>query len=66
MKQYLAFYGDCCYPSGGIDDFIGDYDTKKEAIEKAHLKIHGTDDKVWEWDWGDVWDSKDRIKVYTK
>ena len=68
MKQYLAFYGDCYYPSGGMDDFVGDYDTKEEAIEaieKAHLK-NRPDDKVWESAWGNVWDSKDRIKVYTK
>jgi len=68
MKQYLAFYGDSYYPSGGMDDFVGDYDTKEEAIEsieKAHLK-HRPNDKAWEWDWGNVWDSKDRIEVHTK
>ena len=68
MKQYFAFYGDYYYPSGGMDDFVGDYDTKEEAIEaieKTHLK-NRPDDKVWEWAWGNVWDSKDRIEVHTK
>ena len=68
MKQYFAFYGDCYYPSGGMDDFVGDCDTKEEAIEaieSAHLK-NRPDDKVWEWAWGNVWDSKDRIEVHTK
>jgi len=39
MKNYLAFYGDCYYPRGGMDDFIGDFDTLEEAIkaiEEAH------------------------------
>ena len=68
MKKYLAFYGDVYYPSGGMDDFIGDYYTKEEAIEaikKAHVK-NRLDDKVWEWAWANVWDSKDRIEVHTK
>jgi hypothetical protein len=68
MKQYFAFYGDCYYPIGGMDDFVGDYDTKEEpieAIEKAHLE-NRPDDKVWELAWCNVWDSKDRIEVHTK
>lgn len=68
MKQYFAFYGDSYYPRGGMDDFVGDYDTIQEAIEaieKAHLK-NRPDDKVWEWAWCNVWDSKDRIEVHTK
>ena len=31
MKQYLAFAGDQYYPSGGMKDFKGDFDTLKEA-----------------------------------
>jgi len=68
MKNYLSFYGDVYYPRGGMDDFIGDYDTKEEAIkaiEEAHLKKHPYD-KKWEWAWGNVWSSQDKINVFTK
>jgi hypothetical protein len=68
MKRYFAFYGDCYYPSGGMDDFIGDYDTKEQAIEateKAHLEERH-DDLSWEWGWCNVWDSHDRAEVHTK
>ena len=68
MKNYLSFYGDVYYPSGGMGDFIGDYETKEEAIqaiEKAHKK-HRPDDLKWEWAWANVWSTHDRIEVYTK
>jgi hypothetical protein len=67
LKNYLSFYGDYYYPSGGMD-FIGDYDTKEEAIqaiEEAHKKSH-PDDLKWEWAWATVWSTYDRIEVYTK
>lgn len=35
MKRYLAFGGDQYYPGGGWDDFVGDFDSKGEAIEAA-------------------------------
>ena len=38
MKRYLTFYGAAYYPSGGMDDFIGDFDTKEEAIECIKTK----------------------------
>ena len=67
MKQYFAFYGNTYYPNGGMEDFVGDYDTKDEAIEaikESHLK-NRLDDEYWEYAWGHIWDSKDRIIVYT-
>lgn len=65
MKRYLAFYGDRYYPSGGIDDFEGDYDTVEEArkaIDKAHSKnpSYGIE---WDSAWAHVWDSETRKKV---
>jgi hypothetical protein len=63
MKNYLSFYGDVYYPS-----FIGDYDTKEEAIkaiEELHIK-NRPDDIKWDWAWANVWSSKDKIEVYTK
>ena len=68
MKNYLAFYGDAYYPSGGMDDFIGDYDTKEEAIqaiEEAHRKRRPRESS-WEYAWGNVWSIQDRIEVFTK
>lgn len=68
MKTYLSFYGDCHYPRGGMNDFIGDYDTKEEAIqaiEEAHRKKN-PDDLMWERAWGSVWSTRDRIEVFTK
>jgi hypothetical protein len=65
MKTYLAFYGDCYYPRGGMRDFIGDYDTKEEAIqaiEEAHKK-NRPDDLKWEWAWANVWSTIDRHAV---
>jgi hypothetical protein len=31
VKRYLLFYGDNYYPSGGWDDFKGDFDSVDEA-----------------------------------
>lgn len=67
MKKYLAFYGKVYYPSGGMDDFIGDYDTLEEAIEAINTKHknEGTRE-TWEYAWANVWSVEDRIEVYTK
>lgn len=35
MKRYLVFTGENYYPSGGWDDFVGDYDDLKAAIAAA-------------------------------
>jgi len=67
MKRYLAFYGAVYYPSGGMDDFIGDFDTKEEAIEKIqkHHKEETYRD-TWEYAWANVYDTEDRIEVHTQ
>jgi hypothetical protein len=62
MKQYFAFYGDCYYPSGGMDDFIGDFDTKEEAfqaIKKEYAKIITYDSF-----WCQIWDTVNNIEVF--
>ena len=66
MKQYLAFYGAIYYPSGGMDDFIGDFDTKEEAIEFIRVTNMKEDDGDFEYNWANVYDTKDRIEVYSK
>lgn len=27
MKRYLAFYGDCYYAGGGMNDFVNDFNS---------------------------------------
>lgn len=66
MKNYLAFYGDIYYASGGMHDFIGDYNTKEEAIkaiEDEHER-NRQEDISWEFGWGHVWDSINKEKIY--
>lgn len=41
--MYIVFAGDHYYPSGGMQDFIGNYATKDEAIAAAAG-----------WDWAQV------------
>ena len=66
MKQYLAFYGAIYYPSEGMDDFIGDFDTKEESIEFIRVTNMKEDDGDFEYNWANVYDTKDRIEVYSK
>ncbi len=42
MKRYWLFISDQYYPSGGMCDFVGDYDTIEEAKEVSK-PIHGKD-----------------------
>lgn len=60
MKRYLAFYGTHYYPSGGMGDFIGDFDTCDEA-EKACDQKH-KEEKDYS-AYGCVWDSQTRQDV---
>ena len=42
MKRYLLFGGDTYYPTGGMNDFCGSFDTIEEAEEcakKSRLRI---------------------------
>lgn len=65
MKRYLAFYGWAHYPKGGMYDFIGDFDTKEEAIDGIE-KHHKEEGYVWHDVWANVYDTNDRIEVYSK
>ena len=49
MKRYLLFSGDYYYPCGGMDDFIGDFDTYEDAVIAVSNKV---------WDWAHVYDTK--------
>jgi hypothetical protein len=64
MKNFLVFYGSKYYPLGGMDDFIGDYDTIEEsidAIKKEHKEVSYKED--WEFQWCSIWDSSKRKEV---
>lgn len=50
-----------------MDDFIGDYNTKEEAIagiQKHHKEESHSDS--WEYAWASVYDTEDRIEVHTQ
>lgn len=34
MKKYLLFAGDHYYPSGGVRDFVGDFDSIEGAMSE--------------------------------
>ena len=38
MKRYLLFAGEAYYPNGGIEDFIGAFDTVQEAEVEAQFR----------------------------
>lgn len=38
MKKFMVFFGQWYYPNGGMDDFIGDFDTIKESIKAIKEK----------------------------
>jgi hypothetical protein len=64
MKRYLAFYWHNYYPGGGMNDFVGDYDTLEEAIQ-AVKKCHKDDlPKDLSYASGSVWDSLNRDDAY--
>lgn len=68
MKRYLAFYGDVFYPSGGINDLIGHYDSKEEAINAIHEEHNKYcyNEDYWGLNWAHVYDKVDELKVYIK
>lgn len=61
MKRYLAFAGSTYYPSGGMNDFIGSFDTVDEAIAEI---CYSDEDYGMINDWGHVFDQVDEIRVY--
>lgn len=66
MKRYLAFYGNEYYPMGGMEDFVGDFDTEedaKDAIIKAK-KLNNRIDEGWAYDWAQIYDTEIKRIVY--
>jgi len=66
MKKYLAFYGATYYPSRGMGDFVGDYDTVDEAIEAIEKENQLKDDGEWILVWAVIWDSETRADIWEK
>jgi len=69
MKRFLLFYGDIHYPSGGMKDFVGDYDTKEDALNaitetvNTDKSYYDTEEKKWENSWAHIYDTKNRKEV---
>ena len=51
LKRFLLFGGCVYYPSGGWDDFIGDFNTLKEA-KSFKIKL------PWSVEWKQIVDTK--------
>lgn len=71
MKRYLTFIGHIYYPSGGMSDFKGDFDTIEEAqtfikeeVDKENY--HKTAELRWEYVWAHIWDTETRSEVWSK
>jgi len=78
MKRYLLFRGRDYYPSGGIDDLLGDFDTVEECISECrkdmvkdlvdkHPKLFNAFEIIkyeQEYSWGYVYDTETRQKVW--
>lgn len=59
MKRYLVFAGEYYYPTGGWDDFVGDYDDLEDATAAGKNPGH---DGEWH-QWWHVIDSETGVMV---
>jgi hypothetical protein len=57
MKRYMTFAGEYYYPSGGMNDFRGSFDTLDEAIGFI---------EALDYDWMHVWDIVENMEVWSK
>ena len=57
MKRFLAFAGSRYYPSGGWEDFIGDFDT----LEEASAFAAAFEEDITPYGWWNVADSESRV-----
>lgn len=57
VGRFLLFGGCKYYPSGGMDDLIGSYDTEAECV--AAVDAHGAGKHAYEhFDWWHIYDSE--------
>ncbi len=67
MKRFMAFYGSVYYPSGGMDDFVGDFDSMEEALEAINRKnAEGSDEVRWRYAWAHIYDTESRAEVWSR
>lgn len=57
MKRYLAFFGHEYYPMGGMEDFIGDFDSVDEALQAIDARRHESSSTFI---WNHVYDTVER------
>jgi hypothetical protein len=46
MKRFLVFAGEYYYPGGGAYDYLGGYDTRESAVERAKEEL---EDEYTDW-----------------
>ena len=59
MKRYWLFAGHNYYPSGGMEDFVGDFDSQKDAKHSVLPEI-----KRSAYHWAHVYDTETREIVW--
>lgn len=64
MKRYFAHAGYIYYPSQGMGDFIGDFDTADEAWAAVLAVV--AEDAPCPMMYGAVWDSELRTNIYSE
>ncbi len=67
MKNFLVFVGANYYPAGGMEDFVGDFDTVAEAIKAAGDKVSaqlGDIAPVYDTLWANVYSVKQRKIIW--
>ena len=70
MKRFLAFHGDQYYPSGGWDDFAGDFDSKKDAVDSLEARAKRNRPNAdpadkWQHQWAHVIDAQTGDQVWS-
>jgi hypothetical protein len=59
--RFILFAGDAYYPSGGMNDVKGSYDTLDEAFAEATRLCEYTETRVY--DWAHIYDQVERREV---
>ena len=61
LKRYLVFSEEEYYPRGGMDDFVGDYNKKSDAILKAKECLKKDSRERW----AHVYDQQKKKEIWT-
>lgn len=64
MKRYFLFGFDNLYPSGGMGDFIEDFDSVENAIERIKKQINENSFPEYESDHYEVFDTKKNVRYH--